>query len=254
MRQQDTYEDLVAAALEAPFSGWNFDYLQGRVRDCVLPWSYEDVARGEISTSSRILDLNTGGGETLVDVLQSRRPALVVATESWPPNVPVAREHLEPRGISVRPHRIGEPLPAEDGEFTLVLNRHSGCDPVELRRVLAPGGTYVTQQVGRLNDVELNTVLDGPAPGYRETATLEHDAADLSRHGFRVTDSGEAFVDYSFLDIGAVVFHLQAVSWQVPGFDVNLYDRALRRLDTHIREAGEFVVRHHRYFIRAARH
>src|SRR3990170_4955484 len=104
MRQQDTYEDLVAAALEAPFSGWNFDYLQGRVRDCTLPWSYEDLARGEISTSSRILDLNTGGGETLLDVLQSRRPALVVATESWPPNVPVAREHLRPRGISVRPH------------------------------------------------------------------------------------------------------------------------------------------------------
>ena len=247
MRSKWTYEDLVAAALEAPFSGWNFDYLNGRVRKCELQWSYEDLARTEITQLSRILDLNTGGGETLTNVLQSRRPALVVATESWPPNVPVAREHLEPRKISLRPHRVSEPLPAEDGEFTLVLNRHGACDLAELHRVLTPGGIYLTQQVGRLNDVELNTALGAPAPGYRDTATLEHDSADLDRHGFEIADSGEAFAEYGFSDIGAVVYHLQAVPWQVPQFDVEVYDRALRKLDTQIRTVGEFTVRHHRY-------
>ena len=253
MRRDETYEDLLAAALEAPFSGWNFDYLDGRVRECVLPWSYEDLARTEIGPSSRILDLNTGGGETLLDVLQSRRPAHVVATESWPPNISVAREHLEPRGVALRPHRRTDPVPAEDGEFNLVLNRHGACDLAELRRVLTVGGTYLTQAVGRLNDSELNVALDGPELDARDTAMLELEEADLIRNGFEITDSGEAFVEYGFLDIGAVVFHLKAVPWQVPGFDVTTYEPALRRLDAHIRETGEFVVRHHRYFIRAVR-
>lgn len=246
-----SYEELVAGALDAPFSGWDFSYLNGRVRDCELPWSYEELARTEIDGSSRILDLNTGGGELLIEILQDRTPARVAATESWEPNIAVATDLLAPRGIELRPGRDGDPLPAGDGEFTLVLNRHGACDVTELKRVLMPGGSYLTQGVGCLNDVELNDALGGPSPGYRDTATLDHDAAELTSNGFQIVDSGEAFVEYAFLDIGAIVYHLKAVSWQVPGFDVTDYDKALRRVDVQIRADGEFVVRHHRYFIKA---
>ena len=55
------------------------------------------------------------------------------------------------------------------------------------------------------------------------------------------------------MDVGAVVYHLKAVPWQVPGFGVSTYDDALRRIDHQIRQQGEFVVRHHRYFIKARR-
>jgi len=247
------YEDLVSAALQAPFTGWNFDYLSNRVRECTLPWSYEDLARAEITTSSRVLDLNTGGGELLATILQDRTPAEAVATESWPPNVPVARRLLEPLGVELRPSQDGSPLPASDGEFTLVLNRHGACDPSELRRVLSVHGTYLMQRVGRFNDVELNTALGGPAPEHRDTATVDHDATELARAGLKVMDSGEAFAEYGFLDVGAVVYHLKAVPWQVPGFGVSTYDDALRRIDHQIRQQGEFVVRHHRYFIKACR-
>lgn len=247
------YEELVSAARQAPFSGWNFDYLHGRVRECDLPWSYEDLARTEIGDSSRVLDLNTGGGELLTAILHERTPAIAAATESWAPNVPVAQRRLEPLGVEVRPSKEGSPLPAADEEFTLVLNRHGACDPRELARVLSAGGTYLMQGVGRLNDVELNTALDGPAPGYRDTATLDHDATELASAGLQVIDSGEAFAEYGFLDIGAVVYHLMAVSWQVPGFDVGTYDDALRQLDQQIRQHGGFTVHHHRYFIKASR-
>lgn len=135
----------------------------------------------------------------------------------------------------------------------MVLNRHGAADPDELRRVLRVGGTYLMQGVGRFNDIELNTVLGGPAPGYRETATLDHDATELTGAGLEVVDSGESFAEYAFLDVGAVVFHLTAVPWQVPGFDVSTYDTLLRQLDHQIRRQGEFVVRHHRYFIKARR-
>lgn len=246
-----SYEELVAGALNAPFSGWNFSYLDGRVRDCELPWSYEELARSEINGSSRVLDLNTGGGELFIEILQGRTPAQVAATESWEPNIGVATDRLGPRGIALRRSRDGDRLPAEDGEFTLVLNRHGACDVEELKRVLAPGGTYLTQGVGCLNGVEFNEALGGPPPGYRETATLDHDANELTNHGFKIIDSGEAFAEYAFLDIGAIVYHLKAVPWQVPGFDVTDYDTALRRLHARICAEGEFVVRHHRYFIKA---
>ncbi|MGW5363002.1 class I SAM-dependent methyltransferase [Actinopolymorpha pittospori] len=202
--------------------------------------------------------MDTGGGETLAGVLamlpkHARRPDHMVATEAWQPNVPIARERLEPLGVDVRQSASGEPLPADDAEFTLVLNRHGACDPDELRRVLQPGGVYLTQSVGRRNDIELNTALGGPPPRYPESATLDHAVAALQRYGFEIAEAEEAFTEFAFRDIGAVVFHLSAVSWQVPGFDVTTYDRPLRELDARIREEGPFVVLHHRFMVKAVR-
>lgn len=105
------YEELVSAARQAPFSGWNFDYLHGRVRECDLPWSYEDLARTEISDSSRVLDLNTGGGELLTAILHDRTPALAAATESWAPNVPVASDASSRWESSYDPARKGRRFP-----------------------------------------------------------------------------------------------------------------------------------------------
>ncbi len=34
------------------------------------------------------------------------------------------------------------------GRFDLILNRHESYHPGEIARVLAPGGTFLTQQVG----------------------------------------------------------------------------------------------------------
>jgi hypothetical protein len=69
-------------------------------------------------------------------------------------------------------------------------------------------------------DIQLNTALDGPAPGYSEEATLEQSVNSLSIRRFRISQADEAFAEFGFLDIGALVFYLKAVSWQVPGFDV----------------------------------
>jgi SAM-dependent methyltransferase len=256
MREGQSYEDLVSEALAAPFSGWDFSYLEGRVRDCEIPWSYEELASAEISESTRLLDLGTGGGETLAEVLapileSGRRPAHVVATEAYPPNLPVARERLEPLGVTVRQDTPGSPLPADDAEFDLVLGRHSGCPPTELHRVLAPGGVYLTQGVGRRNDVELNAALGAAPPEYG--GTLDRAVSTLERHDFEIAEAEEVFAEFGFCDIGAVVFHLSAVSWQIPGFDVTTYDGPLRELDARIRTEGPFVVHHHRYMVKAIR-
>jgi len=54
-----------------------------------------------------------------------------------------------------------------------------------------------------------------------------------------------------YLDVGAVVFQLRSVPWQVPGFDVGTSEERLRCLDAQIRGTGSFEVRNHRFLVRA---
>ncbi|GAB3432320.1 class I SAM-dependent methyltransferase [Flindersiella endophytica] len=223
--------------------------------DAELPWSYEDRATAAMAASSATLDLDTGGGETLARVHEqagTTTPGRIVATEAWAPNVPVARERLEPLGIEVR-HSGGPSLPATDAEFDLVLNRHGAFDPAELRRVLEPGGTFLSQQVGHDNDIELNAALDAPRAEYSDNARFDRAISSLEQHGFEIIRAEESFTPFTFLDIGAIVFHLRIVSWQIPGFDVDTYDQRLRELDRRVRSDGGFVVHHHRYFVEATR-
>ena len=57
----------------------------------------------------------------------------------------------------------------------------------------------------------------------------------------------------TFLDVGAIVYQLRAVPWQVRNFNPQRYDRALRRLDAMIRTNGHFTATAHRFLIRATR-
>src|SRR5215813_11691547 len=112
-----------------------------------------------------MLDMGTGGGERLARL--SPRPKLTVATEAWPPNVPVAAARLHPLGIAVvqdegAPDNVRQEsaqqrgaqqggaqrgrLPFRDGAFGLVANRHEAFLAAEVSRVLASGGTFITQQ------------------------------------------------------------------------------------------------------------
>ena len=67
------------------------------------------------------------------------------------------------RWQSARLSAIGAPvvhasslhLPFGAGAFELVLNRHEELDPAEVARILAPGGRFLTQQVGSDNWREL---------------------------------------------------------------------------------------------------
>ena len=65
--------------------------------------------------------------------------------------------------------------------------------------------------------------------------------------------SSEEMPEFAFYDIGAVIYHLRAVSWQIPDFDVQKYDRELRSLDARIRNDGRFVAHDHRFMVKALR-
>lgn len=182
-------------------------------------------------------------------------PEATIATEAYLPNLPIARDRLAPLGVDVRRHPGTEPLPVEDDSVDLILNRHGRLTPSEVARVLRPGGTLLTQQVGGRNDLGINEALGAPSssvpPGSPGAGTAEGVVRTLVAQGFEMLQVAEEYPDFAFTDVGALVYHLKAIPWQVPDFDVDNYESALRALDEQIRATGPFVVQNHRFLIRA---
>lgn len=191
--------------------------------------------------------MGVGGGEFLASL--QPLPERTVATEGYPPNIPVARERLEPIGVTLCPIGEDDQLPLDDAAFELVINRHESYDPAEVLRVLQPDGVFVTQQVGGEDDLDLNRFLgvDDTHPYAHWTADFA--ASQLREHGWEVIAKREAFPVTRYFDIGAVVYYLNAVPWQIEDFSVERYRDRLWELHLRIERDGHVDVRNHRFLL-----
>jgi SAM-dependent methyltransferase len=243
------YTDLIREALATPFEGWDFAVFRGRMTsEDALPWDYETMVRDRLPKAAALLDLGTGGGELLASL--APLPARTVATEGHPPNVPVARRRLEPLGVEVTQAAGAGPLPFPDGSFDLIVSRHEAYDPREIRRLLAPGGTFVTQQVAGRDLEEINEALGGPPHEDRDW-DLAAATAGLAAAGLEVSWSREARFTTAFHDVGALVLFLRVVPWQMPGFDVAAYDAWLRALHADMERGHPLQATAHRFALLA---
>lgn len=216
-------------AAAEPFQGWDFSRLSGRMIDEPTPWSYLDLVGSGLRGSTSVLDLGTAAGEVLLS-LQPDWPSRVLATEGWPPNVPLARAALEPHGVQVLAYDADSDrrLPLADDELDLIINRHEAYD-AEVARVLRPGGFFITQQVGHQNLSELATIV-GPA---RIPATVRLDGlAGLLSEAGMVIERAEDWIGLTtFSEVAALVYYLSAVPFTAPAdFSVDRYAGALLAL------------------------
>ena len=72
------FERLVDDAERAPFIGWDFRYLHGRLIEQPTSWDYADVVRRNTTGVRTMLDHDTGDGRRLADL--APLPGLTVAT------------------------------------------------------------------------------------------------------------------------------------------------------------------------------
>jgi SAM-dependent methyltransferase len=245
------FEDLIAEAEAAPMEGWDFSWLDGRATEERPPWGYQRLLGERLPQVSAALDVQTGGGEVLAGV--PAYPPLMVATESWPPNVARATQLLHPRGVAVVADPDEPPLPFGDAAFDLVTSRH----PVtvwweEIARVLRPGGSYLAQHVGPASVFELVEYFLGPQPEESRNGRHPDHALEGARAaGLEVVDLRTARLRIEFHDVGAVVWFLRKVIWMVPGFTVEAHRDRLRELHELIEAEGPFVAHSARYLIEA---
>ncbi|MBM2822035.1 MAG: Methyltransferase [Thermoleophilia bacterium] len=213
--------------------------------------------------SPDLLDMGTGGGESLARL--SYRPPRTIATESWPPNLGVARARLRPLGITVvrveaAPENADQepdetrgrlPFPAES--FALVSNRHESFVASEVARVLRREGVFVTQQVGgRYEDFYDALGLPSP-PVPSRLWDLRLAARQVEAAGLRIVDSGQGVEVTSFADVGAFAWYLKAIPWTVADFSIEDHRAELERLHERIRATGPVTVRQPTFWLEATK-
>ena len=247
------------AEYNRPFSGWDFSYLNGR-REIIRPpdaWSYTDTVIAAMRTARSMLDMGTGGGESLASL--PFRPPATCATEGYGPNVLVARRRLEPLGVQVYGVSDVAHLPFATGQFDLVINNHAAYDPVEVWRVLGPGGRFITEQVGGQTNRRLHELLGdtrppdqwNPASARGGDWELAVAVSELAAAGFRLLDQREEFHITRYYDVGAIVYYLKAIPWEIPDFSVDRYFDKLLALHRQIQAEGYVDILFHQFFIRA---
>jgi SAM-dependent methyltransferase len=250
---EDLFDFLISEA-EAHFSGWDFSYIADREVSAPLRWSYVSECLLRVQKATAILDMDTGGGEIFSRFAPF--PEITLATEAYPPNIPIARERLGLLGVEVVALDAEEPreLPFQVNFFDLIINRHGYYWAPELYRIMQPGGVFVTQQVGDANDISIRQLLGAPeAHANVEWEDMAEAAANLKQAGFKIIKQLEDFYPQRFYDVGAIVYQLKAVSWQIPDFSVKKYFEQLKEVHYQIQQDGFVDVQEHRFFIIAER-
>lgn len=231
-------DGLIEEARAQPLRGWDVSY-GGRIAHAE-PWDFTAIVAEHARHATSLLDLGTGGGEWLSKL--PNRPANTVATEGWPPNVPVARERLAPFGVAVHgveaapynaeqaPGTMTGALPLPDQAFALVTSRHESYLPHELHRVMRDDGVFLTQQVASGASDDFYRLLGWPVPPVAHPWTLTVAVAQLERAGFEIVDAEQGDARMDFADIGALAWYLAHMPFVLPEFTLAAGRDPLARL------------------------
>lgn len=233
------------------FKGWDFSHIAGRYIEEALPWSYRDMVKA-LMEDKVMLDMGTGGGEFLLSL--EPKAGLTYATECYPPNIELCKKLLPQHGIELRAVVDDEQLPFENNFFDLIINRHESFSVKEIFRILKPGGRFITQQVGGMNNKEMSKRLLGAYPDVVDMGfNLSNTVMELENSGFRIMNQQEYFPYARFYDIGALVFFAKIIEWEFPGFSVEKYFDQLYELHQQLEADGFVESTEHRFFIEAVR-
>ena len=246
---EDLFNFLVDDA-NAPFSGWDFSHITstGRMVEAPLTWSYASILLRELRNTPSLLDIDTGGGEYLSSL--QPLPSYTCATEGYIPNVPIARERLEPLGVKVYETEAkgNNTLPFADNQFDLVINRHGSYSAREVSRILKPGCQFITQQVGGSNNNDLNLLFNAPLYQYASWQ-LDYAVQELRDAGWHIVTQKEDHPITRFFDVGAIIYYLKAISWQIANFTVGKYFDKLVEMHNRIQQEHYLDVHSHRFLI-----
>lgn len=230
---------------EASFKGWDFSRLKGRIIETKLPWSYKNLIDIYLQPTHTLLDMGTGGGEFLLSLKHPYNQTSV--TEGYIPNYELCLKTLDPLGITVK-HIENDLIDYPDNYFEVVINRHESFDLNEVKRVLKTGGIFITQQVGKKNNIDISSKLGCVRHDTTKNPfnKMIQTAQDLE---FELLEQDTSLLPQRYLDVGAFVYFAKIISWEFPGFSVNQHYKYLCDLQELININGYFESTEHRYLL-----
>ena len=209
-----TYTTDEIKELAAQVRGWRgWDMARFSVRRAPAPWDYEETAGAVLHGRDMVLDMGCGDGKVLARLADKFSRGIGIDTSRQ--QVHEARLGL-PINLRMRVHftrASAHAVPAPEHAFTVVLNRHAPLFAEEVDRVLAPGGVFVTEQVGGGNARAIYRAFEearGPLPQWPEEFSLAHTADVLTAKGYTVVERSEYDVPFVFADAGSLLCWLQA--------------------------------------------
>jgi SAM-dependent methyltransferase len=157
---------------------------------------------------------------------------------------------LPERGVELRAVKEDSDLPFEGSFFNLIINRHESFCLPEVCRILKPGGMFVTQQVGHLNNREMSEFLLGETSAHKcSPENLSSAVNEADGLGFTVLEQCEDLPKAYYYDVGALVYMAKIIEWEFPRFSVDrCFDRLLE-LQELIEAKGYFISTEHRYLL-----
>lgn len=260
MRGSTDFEARLAEGLALDVEAhWGAGFLPGRYLPGEPSWTWPVVVRPYLDGVDRLLDMGTGDGSELLTL--APLPQQTIAYEEWWPTVPAAVATLRPHGVhlvvclgsddNTTLVRSRPRLPFSDGSFDAITNRHEAFAAADVRRLLRPGGGFVTQQVGTVEGASIRALLGlAPQPGAWD---LDVATAQLAVAGLAVIDGDEERVASRFTDVAALIGYVRTIPWSVPEFDpVAMWERLRSLHEQCVRDGGVEVVSH-RFWVAARR-
>jgi len=233
---------------QAHIHGWDFSHIKGRYEEETdLPWDFKAIIQSYLKKDSKLLDIDTGGGEFLLSLGHPYENT--AATEGYPPNVELCRQELLPLGIDFKEMSDCTKMPYADECFDIIINRHGDYCLPELWRTLKAGGLFITQQVGEENDRELVELL---LPGTQKAFTgwnLTEQKRCIEEAGFEFLQAEECFRPIKFTDIGALVWFARIIEWEFIDFSVEACMEQLFKAQEILEQRGAVEGTTHRFLI-----
>jgi len=230
----------------ATFEGWDFSYTKNRVKQSYPDFDYIEKAKRLIKDKI-ILDMGTGGGELFSEIAPIAKKAY--ATETYKPNIEIAKKNLKKFGVEVFGIHSQNKLPFEDRFFDVVLNKHEYFNSSEVFRVLKKGGIFLTQQVGGDDLSDLHDFFDSQSK--HPYWNLIFASEKIKKAGFEILEEKNWIGKTEFLDVGALVYTLKAIPWIIDGFSVDTHYNYLKRLQKKLDGGKKLIFTRTRFLIMA---